>query len=108
MFLGSKLLHGLRKSATVVFCFTEPLASMWACELLPETTVSRSKPSLLLAMAGHEKLCRSQVRPTTSYCERGSRGTRRLLRPTPWWSSNEEVQLFVLEASRLTTREDLG
>jgi hypothetical protein len=93
MFLGSKLLHGLRKSATVVFCFTEQLADMWACELLPETTVSRSKTSLLLAMAGHDKLCRSQVRPTTSYCER---------------SSNEEVQLFVLEASRLTTREDLG
>jgi hypothetical protein len=87
MVRGLKLLHGLMKSATVVFGFTEPLADMWACEQLPETTVSRWKPPLLLSQppgSSHEELHRSQVRPTTSYCERG---TRRLLRPTPWWSS---------------------
>jgi hypothetical protein len=49
MFRGLKLLHGLRKSATVVFGFTEQLAGMWACGLLPETTVSRFEASLLLS-----------------------------------------------------------
>jgi hypothetical protein len=103
MFRGLKLLHGLRKSATVVFGFTEPLASMWA-RGLPETKVLSHVRNLhyyFRSRHGQPRGVLSQSSPTDYYCERG---TRRLLSPTPWWSSK---QLFVLEASRLT-REYLG